>query len=71
MAVFSEVALEGPSSPVGYAPADLALKLLVQAVQLVQPVGYGLAIPAQGKLEGVVDEVIFLVTITGSLLQSN
>ena len=46
MPVLPEVALKGPSSPVGYASADLTLKLLVQTMQLVQPVGNGLAIPA-------------------------
>ena len=46
MPVLPEMALKGPPSPVGYASADLALKLLVQAMQLVQPVGNGLAIPA-------------------------
>ena len=66
MTVLSEVALKGPPSPVGYASADLTLELLVQAMQLVQPVGDGLAVPAQRKLERVVDEVIFLIAITSS-----
>lgn len=46
MPVLPEVALKGPPSPVGYASADLTLKLLIQAMQFVQPVGDGLAIPA-------------------------
>lgn len=46
MAVLSEMPLKGSPSPVGYASADFTLKLLVQAMQLVQPVGDWLAIPA-------------------------
>lgn len=45
MPVLPEVALKGPPAPVGNASTDLTLELLVQAVQLVQPVGDGLAVP--------------------------
>lgn len=45
MPVLPEVALKSPPAPVGYAATDLTLKLLVQAMQLVQPVGNGLAVP--------------------------
>jgi hypothetical protein len=49
-------------APVGVVAADLALELLVEAVQLVQPVGDGLAIPAQRELEWVVDVLILTLT---------
>jgi len=66
--VLSEVPLKGPSAPIGRPPTDLTLELLVQTMQLVQPVGDGLAIPAQRQLQGVVNEVILLITVTGSSL---
>lgn len=68
MPVLPEVALKCPSAPVGCPPADLALELLVEAMQLVQPVGDGLAIPAQGQLQWVVYEVILLITVAGCSL---
>mmetsp|Transcript_12242 Transcript_12242/g.19680 ORF Transcript_12242/g.19680 Transcript_12242/m.19680 type:complete len:366 (-) Transcript_12242:130-1227(-) len=49
-----EVAVEGPAAHVGGAAADLALELHAQSVQLVQPVGDGLAVPAQRQVQRVV-----------------
>ena len=34
---------------------------LIEAVQLVEPVGDGLAVPAHGQLEGVVHEVVLVI----------
>ncbi len=68
MPILSEVPLKGPSAPIRRPPTDLTLKLLVQTMQLVQPVGDGLAIPAQRQLQGIVNEVVLLVAVTGSSL---
>ena len=40
---------------------------LVQAVQLVQPVGDRLAIVAKRQLQGVVHKFVLLLTVAGSL----
>ena len=40
---------------------------LVQAVQLVQPVGDGLAVVAQRQLKGIVDKLVLLLAVAGSL----
>ena len=68
MPILSEVPLKGPSAPTRRPPTDLTLELLVQTMQLVQPVGDGLAIPAQRQLQGIVNEVILLIAVTGSSL---
>mmetsp|Transcript_43186 Transcript_43186/g.102478 ORF Transcript_43186/g.102478 Transcript_43186/m.102478 type:complete len:227 (-) Transcript_43186:974-1654(-) len=58
-----EVPLKGAAAPVGRVAADLALELLVEAMELVQPVGDRLAVPAQRQLEGVVDVLVLLVAV--------
>ncbi len=68
MLVLSEMPLKGSPAPVGCPPTNLTLELLVQPMQLVQPVGDGLAVPAQGQLQGVVDKIVLLITITSSSL---
>mmetsp|Transcript_11497 Transcript_11497/g.29211 ORF Transcript_11497/g.29211 Transcript_11497/m.29211 type:complete len:230 (+) Transcript_11497:250-939(+) len=61
--VLLEVPLKGPAAPVAVVAADLALELLVQSVQLVQPVRDWLPVPAQWKLERVVHDVLVVVVI--------
>mmetsp|Transcript_2050 Transcript_2050/g.3260 ORF Transcript_2050/g.3260 Transcript_2050/m.3260 type:complete len:362 (-) Transcript_2050:287-1372(-) len=56
-----EVPLERSVAPVGIVAADLALELLVESVQLVQPIRYGLSVPSQRKLQRVVDNVLVVV----------
>ncbi len=58
-----EVALKRAAAPVGRVAADLALELLVEPVQLVQPVRDRLAVPAQRQLQRVVDEVVLVVAV--------
>lgn len=43
--------------------ADLALELQVESVQLVEPVGDGLAVPAQRQLERVVHKLVLLIAL--------
>ena len=78
MAPFLEMLLEGTSAPVAVIPADLALEFLIEAVQFVEPVWNGLAIPTcttpaqeistrvwdmtEGELEGIVDVLILFFT---------
>ena len=57
------MALEGTAAPVGRVAADLAFELLVEPVQLVEPVGDGLAVPAERQLERVVDVLVLLVAV--------
>mmetsp|Transcript_106196 Transcript_106196/g.331284 ORF Transcript_106196/g.331284 Transcript_106196/m.331284 type:complete len:457 (-) Transcript_106196:65-1435(-) len=56
-----EVALERPPAPVGVVPADLALVLDAKAVQLVEPEGDRLAVPAQRQVQRVVDRPVLVV----------
>mmetsp|Transcript_59684 Transcript_59684/g.104974 ORF Transcript_59684/g.104974 Transcript_59684/m.104974 type:complete len:223 (-) Transcript_59684:896-1564(-) len=56
-----EVLVEGASAPVAVISADLALVLHAQAVQLVHPVGNGLAVPAQREIQRVVYRGIVIV----------
>merc|ERR1712004_37684 len=58
MTPLCKVSLEGLGSLVGEVATNLAIVRDVQAVQLVQPVGDWLAIPAQGQVLGVVGNVI-------------
>lgn len=54
MSPFLEVFFECATAPVARAAAYLALELDAETVQLVQPVGYGLAVPAHGQILRVV-----------------
>mmetsp|Transcript_10801 Transcript_10801/g.27191 ORF Transcript_10801/g.27191 Transcript_10801/m.27191 type:complete len:325 (-) Transcript_10801:4-978(-) len=58
-----EVLLEGAPPEVREVAADLALELLVEPVQLVEPVRNRLAVPAHGELERVVDDVLVIVLL--------
>ena len=58
-----EVHLEGPAAPVAVVAADLALVLDAQAVQLVEPVGNRLAVPAEGQVLGVVNRRVGLLAL--------
>mmetsp|Transcript_27433 Transcript_27433/g.77615 ORF Transcript_27433/g.77615 Transcript_27433/m.77615 type:complete len:277 (-) Transcript_27433:776-1606(-) len=62
-----EVPLKRAAAPVRSVAADLALELLVQTVQLVEPVRDGLAIPSQWQLQRVVDVLVFLVAVVFQL----
>lgn len=53
MTPFSEVPLEGLRPSVSVVPADLTVVVDVQAVELVQPVGDGFAVPAQRQVLGL------------------
>merc|ERR1719410_1972634 len=58
MTPLCKVSLESLGSLVGEVATNLAIVRDVQAVELVQPVGDWLAIPAQGQVLGVVGNVI-------------
>mmetsp|Transcript_34458 Transcript_34458/g.103172 ORF Transcript_34458/g.103172 Transcript_34458/m.103172 type:complete len:247 (-) Transcript_34458:1310-2050(-) len=58
-----EVALEGARAHVGLVAADLAPVLDVEAVELVEPVGDGLAVPAERQVERVVDRLLLLLVV--------
>ena len=58
---FGKVSLEGFGTLVGEVAADLAVVRDVEAVEFVEPVGNGFAVPTQGKVLRVVrDVVVFL-----------
>lgn len=56
-----EVLFESAASPVACSTANLAFKLLPQAVQFVEPVGNGLSIPAHWQTFWVVLRIVFVV----------
>ena len=57
------MALKRAAAPVGRVAADLALELLVEPVQLVEPVGDGLAVPAQRQLQRVVNVLVLIFAV--------
>ena len=64
MTPLSEVPLESFRASVLEITTYLTVKVKIEAVQLVQPVRDGLAVPAQGQVLRVVgNRVIFLITI--------
>ena len=63
-----EVALELAPAAVRSAAADLAAELLVEPVELEEPVGDGLAVPAERELERVVDVLVVLVRVEGGVV---
>jgi hypothetical protein len=60
---FAEVPLEGARAPVRKTATDITFILNIQAVQLVQPEGNGLAVPAQRQVEGVRDDGFLVVAV--------
>lgn len=64
MTPLSEVPLESFRASVLEITTYLTVKVKIEAVQLVQPVRDGLAVPAQGQVLRVVgNRVIFLITV--------
>jgi hypothetical protein len=63
-----KVHLEGPPPPVAKVPTNLALVLYSQSVQLVQPVGNGLAVPSERQVLRVVYGSISLLALRRRLL---
>lgn len=53
--------LEGFRPSVGVVSTNLTVVVDIQAVKLIQPVGDGLAVPAQRQVFGVVDDLILFV----------
>mmetsp|Transcript_40482 Transcript_40482/g.89950 ORF Transcript_40482/g.89950 Transcript_40482/m.89950 type:complete len:282 (+) Transcript_40482:630-1475(+) len=64
-----EVLLKRTPAPVAVVATDFTLELLVEAVQLVEPVGDGLAVPAQRQLERVVHICVLLILVLGGQLR--
>mmetsp|Transcript_4786 Transcript_4786/g.8224 ORF Transcript_4786/g.8224 Transcript_4786/m.8224 type:complete len:257 (-) Transcript_4786:720-1490(-) len=60
MPLLPEVAFVRAAPPVGVIPADLTLELLVEPVELVQPIGDRLAVEPKRQLEGVIDGLLFV-----------
>ncbi len=58
-----EMLIERPSAHIYKIPADLAGELDAQAVEFVEPVWDGFAVPGEGELEGVVDFVVARVRV--------
>lgn len=63
MAALLEVAVIVPPAPVRLPATDLTLEGLVEAMEAIEPVGYGLAVPVNGEVEGVVDGARLLVIL--------
>mmetsp|Transcript_13310 Transcript_13310/g.38709 ORF Transcript_13310/g.38709 Transcript_13310/m.38709 type:complete len:420 (-) Transcript_13310:287-1546(-) len=60
MSPLLEVPIEGPSAPVRLVAADFAFVLHTEPMELVQPEGDGLSVPAQGQIQWVVQRSIIL-----------
>lgn len=52
-----------PRTPVRVVAADLALVFDAQTVQLPQPVGDGLAVPAQRQVERIVNRLLLIIRL--------
>lgn len=63
VAPFLEMHLESTTAPVAEVSANFAFVFDSQSMQLVEPVGNRLAIPTQGKIFGVVNGSISLLTL--------
>lgn len=62
-----EMHLEGPAAPIAVVAAYLALVLDAQSVKFVEPVGNGLAVPAERQVLRVVDWRIGFLALRGRL----
>ena len=63
MAPFHKVPLKDLGSSVGVVPTDLTVIVYIEAMQLIQPIGNGFAIPTQGQVLGVVDHLILFIFV--------
>lgn len=63
MAPLLEMLFESASTPVAGPPTDLALVLLPEAVQLIQPVGNRFAVPPHGQRLRVVLQLVLVIRV--------
>jgi hypothetical protein len=63
MPTLLEVPVVVPPATVRFPATDFTLEGLVEAMEAIEPVGYGLAIPVNGEIEGVINGARLLIII--------